>query len=87
MDENNFKEILQMPEINKSAIAAKMYFPNSPVTAKTRLANKVNGTVAGSGAQRLTEEDLKKGEEVLRNLADAIYAKLSPLQNGQGQQP
>lgn len=72
MNENEFKRIIELPEINKSAVAAKMYPANSAVTAKTRLANKVKEVVSGTGKQRLTDEDLKKGEEVLRNLANDI---------------
>lgn len=76
MNENAFKEILAMPELNNSAISQKMYPTNSPATAKTRLNNKLKEAVAGSGVQRLTPEDLRKGEEVLRNLANEILSRL-----------
>ena len=75
MDEKEFIELVSKPEINRNAIASSMYPANN--FAKTKLANKIAKTQGKTGTQRLTDEDLKKGEEVLRKLADDIYSKLS----------
>jgi hypothetical protein len=75
MKKDNFIEILNRPEINKAAVALKMY-PTAPTSAKNKLANKVNEIVAGSGKQRLLDTDLEIGAKVLKDLADDIYARL-----------
>ena len=71
MNENEFKRVIELPELNKSGIAGKM-FPNNK-NARTALNNKINGKQYGNDTVRhLTDEDLKKGEDVLRNLANDI---------------
>jgi len=73
MKEHELKELLERPELNKSGIADKMY-PNNK-HARTTLSAKIAGRKLGNGVARLTDDDLKKGWEVLKELADAIYSK------------
>ncbi|MBC7744437.1 MAG: hypothetical protein H7096_04980 [Flavobacterium sp.] len=73
-DKEAFKAILERNELNKSAIADKMY-PNSKY-ARTALNNKLNERKSGNDTIRvLTDDDLKKGWEVLKDLSDAIIEK------------
>ena len=73
-DKEAFKAILERPELNKSAIADRMY-PNTKY-ARTSLNNKLNERKSGNDTIRvLTDEDLKKGWDVLKDLADAINKK------------
>jgi len=71
MKEENFKELLSLPEINASGIANKM-FGEKP-SSRSRLNDKVNNRKSGNGHQRLTDEDLAKAKTVLKDLADKIY--------------
>lgn len=73
MNENDFKDLLARPEINATGIAGKLFEGKS--NPRGRLFNKVNNIKTGNGAARLTEEDLNKAWEVLKELADAIYSK------------
>ena len=73
MKEDELKDILGRPELNKSAIADKMY-PNNK-HARTTLSAKIAGRKIGNGIARLTEDDLSKAWEVLKDLADDIYSK------------
>jgi len=73
MKEDDFKEILSRPEINATGIANKMFEGKS--NPRTRLHSKVNNVKAGNGLARLTEGDLSKAWEVLKDLADDIYSK------------
>jgi hypothetical protein len=74
MKEQDFKDLLARPELNKSAIADKMY-PNNKY-ARTTLNNKLKENQYGSdSARKLNEDDLKKGWEVLKDLADDIYSR------------
>lgn len=69
-----FIELLERPELNKSAIADKMY-PNMKY-ARTALNNKLKERKAGNDTTRtLTDDDLKKGWAVLKDLADDINKK------------
>lgn len=70
MDEEKFKAVLALPEINASGIANKMF--GEKQSSRSRLNDKINKRKSGNGHQRLTEDDLKKGEEVLRSLANDI---------------
>ena len=73
MNEKDFKDLLARPEINATGIASKLFEGKS--NARSRLYNKVNNVTSGHSTQRLTEEDLMKAWEVLKDLADAIYSK------------
>lgn len=73
MKENDLRELLERPELNKSAIADKMYPKNQ--YARTTLSAKIAGRKIGNGVARLTDDDLSKAWEVLKDLADAIYSK------------
>ncbi|WP_026902958.1 hypothetical protein [Pedobacter glucosidilyticus] len=73
MKEEDFKEILERPEINATGIANKMYEGKS--NPRSRLYNKVNRVKSGHSTQQLTDEDLKKAWGVLKDLADAINDK------------
>lgn len=73
MKEQDFKDLLEREELNKSAIADKMY-PETKY-ARTTLSAKLAGRKSGNGLARLTDDDLKKGWEVLKDLADDILGK------------
>jgi len=73
MKEQDLKDLLARPEINATGIAAKIYQGKS--NPRGRLYNKVNNVKTGNGVARLTDEDLLKAWEVLKDLADAIYSK------------
>ncbi len=74
MNEKDFKEILDLPEINATGVANKMF--GEKTSSRSRLNDKVNNRKSGNGYARLTEEDLSKGETVLRELAETILKKL-----------
>ncbi|GGG93499.1 hypothetical protein [Pedobacter zeae] len=73
MNEQDFKDLLGREEINNSGIADKM-FPDNKY-ARTTLSAKLAGRKSGNGLARLTEDDLKKGWKVLKDLADDIYSR------------
>ncbi|RZL55158.1 MAG: hypothetical protein EOO93_19470 [Pedobacter sp.] len=63
-------------DVNKMLImnrAGKMY--PGKAGSKTRLYAKVKNLKQGNGYSRLTEDDLSKAWEVLKDLADDIYSK------------
>jgi hypothetical protein len=62
--------------ISQSNLALKM-FPNTPKSAKSKLSNKLNEAKAGNGKQRLTDDDIKIGWKVLKDLAEDIMQKAS----------
>jgi len=74
MKEQDLKDLLGRPELNKSAIADKMY-PNNKY-ARTTLNNKLKENQYGNDSvRRFGDDDLKKAWEVLKDLADDIYSK------------
>lgn len=73
MKENDLKELLSREELNNSGIADKMYPGNK--YARTTLSAKLAGRKSGNGLARLTDEDLSKAWEVLKDLADDIYSR------------
>lgn len=79
MKEKDFKELLARPEINATGIASKMFEGKS--NARSRLYNKVNNIASGHSTQRLTDDDLSKAWEVLKELADEIYSKAPEQSN------
>jgi len=70
MTEDNFKEILAMPEINATGIAKKLY--GDKPTSRSRLNDKIANRKSGNGHQRLTDDDLKNAAAILKELADNI---------------
>ncbi|WP_231489895.1 hypothetical protein [Pedobacter sp. Leaf170] len=75
MNSEDLKVILNNPLINTSAFAAKMFPTNTPASAKTRLHNKLKENVAGSGKQRLTDEDIAAANKILKELVSEINVK------------
>ena len=61
------------PEINATGIATKMF--EGKANPRARLHNKINNAKSGNGYARLTDDDLTKAWEVLKDLADDIYSK------------
>lgn len=55
------------PLISQTDLAHAMY-PDTPKSAKSKLSNKLNNAKAGTGKQRITEDDQKKAIEVLDQL-------------------
>lgn len=70
MTEDDFKEILAMPEINATGIAKKLY--GDKPTSRSRLNDKIANRKSGNGHQRLTDDDLKNAAAILKELADNI---------------
>ena len=70
MTEDNFKEILAMPEINATGIAKKLY--GDKPTSRSRLNDKIANRKSGNGHQRLTDDDLKNAAAILKEMADNI---------------
>ncbi|MFC4213491.1 hypothetical protein ACFOWA_20020 [Pedobacter lithocola] len=73
MKEQDLKDLLGREELNNSGIADKMYPDNK--FARTYLSAKLAGRKSGNGFARLTDDDLSKAWEVLKDLADDIYSK------------
>ncbi|WP_231492194.1 hypothetical protein [Pedobacter sp. Leaf170] len=73
MKEDDFKQIMARPEINATGIANKMY--EGIANPRVRLHNKINNAKSGNGHARLTDDDLSKAWEVLKDLADDIYSR------------
>lgn len=69
--EMNLKQFLEEnPIINSSQLANQMWPDNK--SARSKLTNKLNENIAGTGKQRITEDDEKKAIDVLKKLAKAI---------------
>lgn len=58
------------PIINSAQLAAKMWPENK--SARSKLTNKLNENIVGSGKQRITDLDDKAALEVLQKLSDEI---------------
>lgn len=73
------KELLEKhPLLTHSELARLMYPENK--YARSRLSNKLNEKIAGSGAQRITEKDIEIVKEVLGKHADDLKIDLTKLE-------
>ena len=68
MDLKKFLE--NNPIINTSQLAKEMWPDNK--SARSKLSNKLNENVVGTGKQRITEKDFEDAKRVLNTLADEI---------------
>lgn len=67
----NLKEFLEKYSlINKADLAAQMWPDNK--SARSKLTNKLNENVVGSGKQRITEKDFDLAKKVLKAMAQDI---------------
>lgn len=67
----NLKDFLEKNKIiNMSQLANEMWPDNK--NARIKLFNKIHEKKAGSGIQRITDEDLKEAKKVLDKLANDI---------------
>ncbi len=67
----NLKDFLEKHSIiNMSQLAKEMWPENN--NPRIKLYNKLNEKKAGSGIQRVTEDDIKEAKRVLNKLAEDI---------------
>jgi len=67
----NLKEFLEENKVIKESALAVLMWPDKNNQAKV-FSNKINEKVAGSGKQRITEEDELRARAVLLELAARI---------------
>jgi len=65
------KEFLDNNPIIDKAQLAKLMWPENK-SARSKLSNKLNENIAGSGKQRITDKDFEAAKSVLKKLADDI---------------
>lgn len=56
--------------INTAQLAKEMWPENK--SARSKLSNKLNENIVGSGRQRITEKDIEEAKKALDKLADNI---------------
>lgn len=67
----NLKEFLEKHSlINKADLAAQMWPDNK--SARSKMSNKLNENMVGTGKQRITEADLVLAKKVLKEMAKDI---------------
>lgn len=65
----NLKEFLKLNPVIQQAELANLMYPNTK-SARTKLSNKLNNKVVGSGTQRILrkdEQDAKRALEIVRD--------------------
>lgn len=67
----DLKEFLDKHPIIDKAQLAKLMWPENK-SARSKLTNKLNENVVGTGKQRVTEKDFELAKEVLNKLSDEI---------------
>lgn len=68
----HLKEFLEKHSlINKADLASQMW-PNNK-SARSKLTNKLNENMVGTGKQRITEKDLELAKKYLKLMADDIH--------------
>ncbi|WP_284464861.1 hypothetical protein [Chryseobacterium sp.] len=68
MDLKKFLE--DNPIINTAQLAKEMWPENK--SSRSKLSNKLNENIVGSGKQRVTEKDIEDAKRVLKKLSDNI---------------
>ncbi|RDV13296.1 hypothetical protein DXT99_19945 [Pontibacter diazotrophicus] len=68
--EMNIEKLLEHPFINKAAVAAAL-FPNQKYPKQT-LNNKLNEVIAGTGKQRMTEQDKTRVRALIKRFIEEI---------------
>lgn len=69
----NLKEFLSATKIIKESTLAALMWPDKKHSAKV-FSNKINEIKAGSGKQRITEDDEARAKAVLNDIAKQIKA-------------
>lgn len=69
----NLKEFLEQNKVIKESALAVLMWPDKNNQAKV-FSNKINEKTAGSGKQRITEDDEARAKVVLLEVADKIKA-------------
>lgn len=67
----NLKEFLEKNKVIKESALAVLMWPEKNNQAKV-FSNKINEKVAGSGKQRITDQDEHDAKKALRGLAERI---------------
>ncbi|WP_183560638.1 hypothetical protein [Mucilaginibacter sp. SP1R1] len=67
----NLKEFLDENKVIKESALSELMWPDKKYTAKV-FSNKINEKVAGSGKQRITEDDEAKAKAALLVVAERI---------------
>lgn len=69
--EMTLKDFLEEnPIVDKSQLAKLMWPENK--SARSKLSNKLNENIVGTGKQRITEKDFENAKAVLKQLAEDI---------------
>lgn len=68
----DLKQFLDNNPLINQAELARLMWPENLKTARSRLSNKLNNAKAGSGKQRITDDDLKLAREALIKLGANI---------------
>lgn len=68
--EMDIRKLLSHPYINKAAVAADL-FPNQKYPKQT-LSNKLNGVMAGTGRQRMTDRDIQGLYELFEKFREQV---------------
>jgi len=64
----DLKQFLDANPLINQAELARLMWPDNLKTARSRLSNKLNNAKAGSGKQRITDDDLKLAKDALVKL-------------------
>lgn len=75
----NLKEFLSATKIIKESTLAALMWPDKKHSAKV-FSNKINEIKAGSGKQRITEDDETRAKVVLNDIANQIKAYTGDIQ-------
>lgn len=67
----DLKKFLEDNPIIDKAQLSKLMWPENK-SARSKLSNKLNENVAGSGKQRITDKDYQNAKQVLQKLAEEI---------------
>lgn len=67
----NLKQFLEENKIIKESALALLMWPDKKHAAKV-FSNKINEKIAGSGKQRITEDDETRAKKVLLEVAEKI---------------
>ena len=77
------KQLLEKHPLLTIAELARLMYPENK-SARSKLTNKLNENIVGSGKQRITSKDLQLIKEILSKHADELKIDLSTVTEGNG---